>query len=99
MSELTTRWKGIKKDWTDTDVHRLRGSVNIEYTLAKLGCEKLWKLLNEENSHVAALGALTGNQAVQQVLDDGLRTKDILSKGKKEVSTSQMGDAIISKLK
>ena len=39
------------------------------------------------------------DQAVQKVLDDGLRTKDILSKGKKEVSTSQMGDAIISKLK
>jgi 3-isopropylmalate dehydrogenase len=39
------------------------------------------------------------DQAVQNVLDDGLRTKDILSKGKKEVSTSQMGDAIISKLK
>jgi len=39
------------------------------------------------------------DKAVQKVLDDGLRTKDILSKGKKEVSTSQMGDAIISKLK
>jgi 3-isopropylmalate dehydrogenase len=41
----------------------------------------------------------TIDKAVEKVLDDGLRTKDILSKGKKEVSTSQMGDAIISKLK
>ena len=45
---------------------RLRGSVRIEYTLARMGAERLWQLLHTE-TYVAALGALTGNQAVQQV--------------------------------
>src|SRR5207248_6307997 len=48
------------------DVVRLRGSVKIEYTLASLGAERLWNLLNSEE-YIGALGALTGNQAVQQV--------------------------------
>jgi len=60
------RWKGIKRDYTAADVVRLRGSVQIEYTLAKRGAEKLWKLINEQ-PFVNALGALTGNQAMQQV--------------------------------
>jgi isocitrate lyase len=60
------RWKGIKRGYTADDVVRLRGSVQIEHTLAKRGAEKLWKLLNEE-PFVNALGALTGNQAMQQV--------------------------------
>jgi isocitrate lyase len=60
------RWKGIKRGYTADDVIRLRGSVAIEHTLAKRGAEKLWKLLNEE-PFVNALGALTGNQAMQQV--------------------------------
>jgi isocitrate lyase len=61
-----TRWKGIERPYTPEDVLRLRGSVQIEYTLARIGAERLWKLLNTED-YVAALGALTGNQAVQQV--------------------------------
>ena len=60
------RWKGIKRGYTADDVVRLRGSVQIEYTLAKRGAEKLWRLLHEE-PFVNALGALTGNQAMQQV--------------------------------
>jgi isocitrate lyase len=60
------RWKGIKRGYTADDVVRLRGSVQIEHTLAKRGAEKLWRLLHEE-PFVNALGALTGNQAMQQV--------------------------------
>jgi isocitrate lyase len=64
--ELDERWNGVTRPYTAEDVIRLRGSIDIEYTLAKKGSEKLWKLINEEN-YVNALGALTGNQAVQQV--------------------------------
>jgi isocitrate lyase len=60
------RWDGIRRDYGARDVERLRGSVRIEHTLARLGAEKLWRLLQEQ-SYVAALGALTGNQAMQQV--------------------------------
>src|SRR5512137_749216 len=60
------RWKGIKRGFTAEDVVRLRGSVQVEHTLAKRGAEKLWRLINEE-PFVNALGALTGNQAMQQV--------------------------------
>jgi isocitrate lyase len=60
------RWHGVKRTYSGADVLRLRGSVQIEYTLAKLGAERLWHLLNTED-FVPALGALTGNQAVQQV--------------------------------
>src|SRR5581483_8142129 len=61
-----SRWKGVKRGYSAEDVYRLRGSVQIEHTLAKRGSEKLWKLLREE-PFVNALGALTGNQAMQQV--------------------------------
>ena len=64
--ETDTRWQGIKRPYTAEDVVRLRGSLPIEYTLARRGSERLWKLLHEE-PYVPALGALTGNQAVQQV--------------------------------
>ena len=60
------RWNGVKRGYSVENVARLRGSVNIEYTLAKLGAEKLWKLL-DERPYVSSLGASTGNQAVQQV--------------------------------
>src|SRR5260370_7485088 len=62
----TQRWDGITRPFAQGDVERLRGSVRIEYTLAKEGAERLWALLNSEPP-VSALGALTGNQAVQQV--------------------------------
>jgi isocitrate lyase len=58
------RWRGIERPYTKDDVERLRGSVQIEHTLARLGAERLWKLLHSDE-HVAALGALTGGQAVQ----------------------------------
>ena len=60
------RWKGIKRNYTADDVVRLRGSVAVEHTLAKRGSEKLWNLMHTE-PFVNALGALTGNQAMQQV--------------------------------
>jgi isocitrate lyase len=60
------RWQGVERPYTAEDVLRLRGSVHIEHTLARLGAERLWELLNSE-SYVNALGAVTGNQAVQQV--------------------------------
>ena len=60
------RWKGIKRGYTAADVVRLRGSLPIEHTLAKRGADKLWKLINTE-PFVNSLGALTGNQAMQQV--------------------------------
>ncbi|MBS8266234.1 isocitrate lyase [Mesobacillus boroniphilus] len=64
--ELDSRWAGVERTYTAEDVIKLRGSIDIEYTLARRGAEKLWKLVNEED-FVNALGALTGNQAVQQV--------------------------------
>jgi len=64
--ETDARWKGIKRPYTAEDVLRLRGSVQIEHTLARMGAQRLWRLLSTE-PYVAALGALTGNQAVQQV--------------------------------
>jgi len=60
------RWRGIKRGYGAQDVVRLRGSVKIEHTLAKLGAEKLWKMCSER-PFVQSLGALTGNQAMQQV--------------------------------
>jgi isocitrate lyase len=60
------RWKGIKRGYSAADVVRLRGSLTIEHTLAKRGAEKLWNLINTE-PFVNTLGALTGNQAMQQV--------------------------------
>ena len=60
------RWDGIRRDYSPADVMKLRGSVRIQHTLAELGAERLWQLLHEED-YVAALGALTGNQALQMV--------------------------------
>ncbi|TAK47115.1 MAG: isocitrate lyase [Betaproteobacteria bacterium] len=60
------RWNGIKRGYSAEDVVRLRGSVQIEHTLAKLGSEKLWSMCRER-PFVNSLGALTGNQAMQQV--------------------------------
>jgi isocitrate lyase len=60
------RWEGIERPYGEEEVERLRGSVQVEHTLARLGAERLWELLQEE-PYVAALGALTGGQAVQMV--------------------------------
>jgi isocitrate lyase len=60
------RWKGITRPYSAKDVVRLRGSVHIEHSLARLGAERLWDLLHTQD-YVHALGALTGNQAVQQI--------------------------------
>ena len=64
--ETEERWNGIERPYTAEEVYKLRGSILIEHTLARLGAERLWKLLHTE-PFVRALGALTGNQAVQQV--------------------------------
>jgi isocitrate lyase len=60
------RWEGIQRDYSPEEAERLRGSFRIQYTLAERGAEKLWKLLHDED-YVHALGALTGNQAMQMV--------------------------------
>src|SRR5881296_2094443 len=60
------RWKGITRPYGTEEVERLRGSIEIEHTLARLGAERLWNLLHMQ-SCVPALGAMTGNQAIQQV--------------------------------
>ncbi|HEX9042901.1 MAG TPA: isocitrate lyase [Trebonia sp.] len=64
--ETDQRWTGIRRDYTAEDVIRLRGSVVEEHTLARRGAKRLWELLHTEDA-VRALGAITGNQAVQQV--------------------------------
>ncbi len=62
----SSRFSGIARPYSPKDVIRLRGSIKVEYTLAKYGAEKLWRMLNSE-PYVATLGALTGNQALQMV--------------------------------
>jgi isocitrate lyase len=68
MSKLNgqSRWAGIRRDWTAEDVARLRGSLQIEYSLARNGAERLWDLLHTED-YLPTLGAITGAQAVQMV--------------------------------
>ena len=65
-NEADARWRGITRPYSSADVERVRGSLRVEHTLARRGAEKLWQLLQNED-YVAALGALTGNQAMQQV--------------------------------
>ncbi len=60
------RWKGVQRDYSAEDVVKLRGSLLIEHTLARVGAEKLWRMVNQEEP-VCALGALTGNQAIQEI--------------------------------
>ena len=69
------RWKGVTRDYSAADVVRLRGSVQPEHTFAKMGADKLWKLVTQgahpsfrpEKDFVNCMGALTGGQAVQQL--------------------------------
>jgi|TARA_B110000914_G_scaffold223180_1_gene238129 isocitrate lyase len=69
--QTNPRWRGVTRDYSATDVVNLRGTVIIESTLAKIGAEKLWNLVNQEEP-LCALGALTGNQAIQEI-QAGLR--------------------------
>jgi isocitrate lyase len=64
--EHDPRWAGIHRDYRPEDVLRLRGTVHVEHTLARRGAERLWRQLHEE-PYINALGAVTGNQAVQMV--------------------------------
>ena len=64
MWSSDARWSGIKRPYTGADVVRLRGSVHIDYTLARRGAERLWKSLSSE-PFVGSLGTMTGGQAVQ----------------------------------
>src|SRR5256885_15302885 len=66
IDPMPGRWDGITRTYSPDDVRRLRGSVCIEHTLAQMGARRLWQLLHTED-YVPALGAVTGNQAVQQV--------------------------------
>src|SRR5271170_1330451 len=58
--KTNSRWTGIKRPYTEKDVERLRGSIHVEHTLARLGSERLWNLLHSE-PYINALGAMTGN--------------------------------------
>ena len=60
------RWNGVKRNYSAEEVVKLRGTVNIEFTLARLGAEKMWSLINKDQP-LCALGALTGNQAIQEI--------------------------------
>ncbi len=64
--ETDARWQGIRRDYSAEDVLKLRGSIKVEHTLAQLGASRLWDLLHTED-YINALGALTGNQAMQMV--------------------------------
>ena len=64
--QTNPRWKGVERPYKAEDVVRLRGTVHVEHSLARLGAEKLWRFMHEK-PFVNALGALTGNQAMQQV--------------------------------
>ena len=66
LGAMNNRWEGVVRSYTRENVQRLRGTVDIKYSLADLGARRLWSLLHNE-SYVQALGALTGNQALQQV--------------------------------
>ena len=63
---VNPRWKGVERPYTAEEVIKLRGSYDIDYSIARMGAEKLWKKLNSQD-FVAGLGALTGNQAIQEV--------------------------------
>src|SRR3546814_4176297 len=80
------RWTGIQRNYSAEDVARLRGTVAVEHSLARRGAERLWKSLHQED-FVNALGALTGNQAMQQV-KDGLQA--IYLSGRSEEHTSEL---------
>src|SRR6202158_3345837 len=66
MTSPAQRFAGIRRDYSPDDVDRLKGTVTVEHTLAKMGARRLWQLLHERK-FVPSLGALTGNQALQQV--------------------------------
>src|SRR5437867_12327173 len=61
-----SRWDGVTRPYTAADVYRLRGSIDIEYSLARYGAARLWRLFQDDD-YVAVLSAITGNQAIQQV--------------------------------
>lgn len=64
--DTDSRWRGVRRDYAPEEVLRLRGSVKIEHSIARMGAQRLWELLNTED-YINALGAMSGNQAVQQV--------------------------------
>ena len=66
LGETNGRWTGIERPYGHDEIERIRGRFRIEHTLARLGAERLWELLHSED-YVAALGAMTGAQAVQMV--------------------------------
>ena len=65
------RWDGVVRNYSASDVIRLRGTIRVEHTIARLGAERLWQLM-QTTDYVNALGAMTGGQAVQQVQQESL---------------------------
>src|SRR5437879_4302182 len=84
--EWTTdsRWDGITRPYSADDVYRLRGSIDIEYSLARYGAARLWQLLEKED-YVAVLSAITGNQAIQEI-QAGIKAIDV-SRGQVEAES------------
>src|SRR5256886_16581525 len=68
--KMGSRWKGVTRPYTAADVYRLRGSIDIEYSLARYGAARLWQLFQDDD-YVAVLSAVTGNQGNQQVQAGG----------------------------
>lgn len=60
------RWQGIERPYSAKDIEKLRGTARIEHSLAQMGADRLWHLLHTDD-YLPAVGALTGNQAIQQV--------------------------------
>src|SRR2546428_14167618 len=69
-----SRWRGVTRPYTAGDVYRLRGSIDIEYSLARYGAARLWQLFQDDD-YVAVLSAVTGNQAIQQA-QPGVKGRD-----------------------
>ena len=87
------RWNGIQRPYTPEDVLKLRGTLKVEYSFAEAGAKRLWHLLQTED-YIAALGALTGNMAVQQV-EAGLQAAILVP----EVARAQDGAGLVLDLK
>src|SRR5258708_7211107 len=90
------RWEGITRPYAHADVLRLRGSIKIEYTLARLGAERLWYLMQGED-YVPALGAITGNQAIEMV-QAGLKAIYGSGRSGKHTSELQSPDHLVCRL-
>jgi hypothetical protein len=90
-----SRWKGVERPYNAEDVLRLRGSIQIEHTLARIGAERLWELL-QGDSYVHALGAMTGNQASAGRIKGDLCERMASCGGRQQCRTDVSGPEFVS---